>query len=69
MYNGIWIKQKLIFIGKLEFPGILSDIIVINEVTIKWTGGIRIYQKMVCVSQYSTAYLSRDSDYASGFVL
>jgi hypothetical protein len=42
MYNGIWTKQKLVFIGKLEFPRIHSDTIVINQVAIKWTGGIRI---------------------------
>jgi len=69
MHNGIWIKLKLVLIGKLEFPRILSDTIVINEVEIKWTGGIRIYQKMVCVGQCSTAFLSRDPDYANGFVL
>jgi len=69
VHNGIWIEQKLVFIGELEFPRILSDTIVINEVAIKWTGGIRINQKMGCVSQYSTAFLCRDPNYASGFVL
>jgi hypothetical protein len=69
MYKGIWIKQKLVFVGKLEFPRIHSDTTVINEVAMKWMGGIRIYQKMVCVSPCSTAFLSRDPDYANGFVL
>jgi len=69
MYNGIWIKQKFVFIGKLEFPRIHSDTIVINEVAIKRAGGIKIYQKMVCISPCSTAFLSRDPDYANGFVL